>query len=134
VREVFAEVTRLFGPPAKFDLSLNFESIAPFAKDATALLKDLAPDATGVLFGHVGDGNLHLNVLRCPDPSAIFAPMLNLIAEHGGNISSEHGLGSLKRDYLALARSPVEIAAMRAVKHAFDPTGYLNPAVLFPSP
>ncbi|MGL6236557.1 MAG: FAD-binding oxidoreductase [Segniliparus sp.] len=133
VRESFAEVTRLFGPPAKFDLSLNFESVAPFAEDAVALLAAEAPDAIPVLFGHIGDGNLHLNVLRCPDTSRVFAPMLALIAKHGGNISSEHGLGSLKRDYLSLARSPEEIAAMRSIKRAFDPEGYLNSAVLFPT-
>ncbi|EFV14756.2 FAD-binding oxidoreductase [Segniliparus rugosus] len=133
VRESFAEVTKLFGPPTKFDLSLNFESVAPFAADAAALLAEQAPDAIPVLFGHIGVGNLHLNVLRCPDPSRVFGPMLDLIAEHGGNISSEHGLGSLKRDYLSLARSPEEIAAMRSVKRAFDPDGYLNSAVLFPT-
>lgn len=133
VREAFAEVTRLFGPPVKFDLSLNFESVAPFADDAAALLAAQSPGAIPVLFGHIGDGNLHLNVLRCPDASRLFEPMLALIVKHGGNISSEHGLGSLKRDYLPLARSPAEIAAMRSIKRAFDPAGYLNSAVLFPA-
>ncbi|ADG97197.1 FAD linked oxidase domain protein [Segniliparus rotundus DSM 44985] len=133
VRESFAEVTRLFGAPAKFDLSLNFASIPSFADEAKELLAAQAPQAVPILFGHIGDGNLHLNVLRCPDASRVFEPMLALIARHGGNISSEHGLGSLKRDYLPLARSPEEIAAMRSVKRAFDPDGYLNPAVLFPT-
>ncbi|SKL61567.1 putative oxidoreductase [Mycobacteroides abscessus subsp. abscessus] len=84
-----------------------------------------------VLFGHVGEGNLHLNVLRCPDSTTLYQPMMTLIADLGGNVSSEHGVGTLKRDYLGMARTAGDIAAMRAVKSAFDPTGFLNPAVLF---
>jgi FAD/FMN-containing dehydrogenase len=57
--------------------------------------------------------------------------MMNLIAAHGGNVSSEHGVGSRKRAYLTLSREPADITAMRAIKNALDPTGYLNPAVLF---
>jgi FAD/FMN-containing dehydrogenase len=57
--------------------------------------------------------------------------MMGLIASSGGNVSSEHGVGSRKRDYLSMSRTDTDIAAMRAVKTAFDPGGYLNPAVLF---
>ena len=57
--------------------------------------------------------------------------MMALIATHHGNVSSEHGVGSRKRDYLSMSRTDADIAAMRAVKAAFDPDGYLNPAVLF---
>jgi FAD/FMN-containing dehydrogenase len=57
--------------------------------------------------------------------------MMELIAECGGNVSSEHGVGSRKRAYLPMSRGPADIAAMRTVKAAFDPTGYLNAAVLF---
>jgi FAD/FMN-containing dehydrogenase len=57
--------------------------------------------------------------------------MMTLIAGRGGNVSSEHGVGSRKRDYVSMARTEADIAAMRTVKNAFDPTGYLNPAVLF---
>jgi FAD/FMN-containing dehydrogenase len=57
--------------------------------------------------------------------------MMDLIAAHGGNVSSEHGVGTRKRDYLSMSRLPADIAAMRTIKTAFDPTGYLNPAVLF---
>jgi len=56
---------------------------------------------------------------------------MDLIARSGGNVSSEHGVGSRKRPYLAMSREPADIAAMRAVKAALDPTGYLNAAVLF---
>lgn len=133
VRESLAEVVGLFGPPLKFDVSLPLSAIPSFADRSTALVAAHAPDAVPVLFGHIGEGNLHLNVLRCDDAAErrLFEVMLNLIASHGGNISSEHGIGSRKRDYLGLSRQPNDVAAMRTIKAAFDPTGYLNSAVLF---
>jgi FAD/FMN-containing dehydrogenase len=132
-RESVAEVVGLYGPPVKFDVSLPLSSIPSFEGDAAALLRRYAPESIPVLFGHVGEGNLHLNVLRCTTAreSQIFPEMMKLIAAHGGNVSSEHGVGSLKRAYLAMSRTPEDIAAMRIIKDAFDPTGYLNPAVLF---
>jgi FAD/FMN-containing dehydrogenase len=133
VRESLAEVVGLFGPPLKFDVSLPLSAITLFARDAKALVHRYAPDAVGVLFGHIGEGNLHLNVLRCSDEQerALYAAMMDLIAECGGNVSSEHGVGSRKRRYLGMSREAADIAAMRTLKTAFDPTGYLNAAVLF---
>ncbi|MGE2723152.1 FAD-binding oxidoreductase [Mycolicibacterium pulveris] len=133
VREAVAEVLGVYGPPLKFDVSLPLSSIAEFAEDATQLVAEHAPDAVPVLFGHIGEGNLHLNVLRCgPDAErTLYSAMMALIARLGGNVSSEHGVGTRKRDYLSMSRTDADIAAMRAVKSAFDPTGYLNPAVLF---
>jgi FAD/FMN-containing dehydrogenase len=86
-----------------------------------------------VLFGHIGEGNLHLNVLRCGADAEreLYSAMMQLIARRGGNVSSEHGVGTRKRDYVSMSRSDADIAAMRAVKAAFDPSGYLNAAVLF---
>lgn len=133
VRESIAEALGLYGPPLKFDVALPLAHIGEFERRAAELIAATVPDAIPVLFGHVGEGNLHLNVLRCPDSTALYQPMMTLIAELGGNVSSEHGVGTLKRDYLGMARTPGDIAAMRAVKAAFDPTGYLNPAVLFSS-
>ena len=133
VRESVADVVTAFGPPLKFDVALPLSAIAAFATDSAALLAQYAPEAVPVLFGHVGEGNLHLNVLRCDSEreTAIYAAMMDLIAAHGGNVSSEHGIGSRKRNYLPMSRQPADIAAMRAIKTAFDPNGYLNPAVLF---
>jgi FAD/FMN-containing dehydrogenase len=93
VRESVAEVLGVYGPPLKFDVSLPLSAIAGFAAESTDLVGKHAPAAIPVLFGHIGEGNLHLNVVRC-EPDA-------------------------------------DIAAMRAVKAAFDPSGFLNPAVLF---
>jgi FAD/FMN-containing dehydrogenase len=133
VRESIADVLGMYGPPLKFDVSLPLSTIGEFAGNATALIHAHAPDALPVLFGHIGEGNLHLNVLRCSREREreLYTAMMGLIAACGGNISSEHGVGSRKRAYLGMSREPVDVAAMRAVKAAFDPTGYLNAAVLF---
>ncbi|MDA4105816.1 FAD-binding oxidoreductase [Mycolicibacterium holsaticum] len=133
VREAVAEVLGVYGPPLKFDVSLPLSGISEFAESASLLVAEHAPAAIPVLFGHIGEGNLHLNVLRCgPDAERrLYSSMMALIARLGGNVSSEHGVGTRKRDYLAMSRTDADIAAMRAVKTAFDPTGYLNPAVLF---
>jgi len=133
VRESVAEVVGLFGPPVKFDVSLPLSAIPTFEQQSAALIRRHAPTALPLLFGHVGEGNLHLNVLRCDaaQESHLYPEMMELIAAHGGNVSSEHGVGSIKRGYLAMSRTPAQIEAMRTIKKVFDPTGYLNPAVLF---
>ena len=125
----------VYGPPLKFDVSLPLSVVAGFAVDAAELVAEHAPDAIPVLFGHIGEGNLHLNLVRCALDAdrerELYSAMMGLISRLGGNVSSEHGVGTRKRDYVAMSRTEADIAAMRAVKAAFDPTGYLNPAVLF---
>jgi FAD/FMN-containing dehydrogenase len=132
-RELLTEALGGYGPPLKFDVSLPLSAVAAFARDTDALLHRHSPDALRVLFGHIGEGNLHLNVLRCGLDAErdLYATIMDLIASCGGNISSEHGVGSRKRRYVGMSREPADIAAMRTVKTAFDPTGYLNAAVLF---
>jgi FAD/FMN-containing dehydrogenase len=133
VRESLADVLGVYGPPLKFDVSLPLPAIAGFARDAAALIHKHVAAALPLLFGHIGEGNLHLNVLRVPleQEKALYGPMMDLIAQCGGNVSSEHGVGTRKRPYLGMSRETGDIAAMRAVKAALDPTGYLNAAVLF---
>ena len=133
VRESLADFVGSFGPPLKFDVSLPLSTIPAFAADSAAVIAQHAPEAVPVLFGHIGEGNLHLNVLRCDSDreDQLYGAIMNLVATHGGNVSSEHGIGSRKRAYLGMSREAADIAAMRTVKAAFDPTGYLNPAVLF---
>jgi FAD/FMN-containing dehydrogenase len=133
VREALADVLGVYGPPLKFDVSLPLAAISGFAREAAELIYAQVGDALPLLFGHIGEGNLHLNVLRVPleREKALYAPMMDLIAASGGNVSSEHGVGSRKRPYLGMSREAADIAAMRAVKAALDPTGYLNAAVLF---
>ncbi|MBY0289273.1 MAG: FAD-binding oxidoreductase [Mycobacteriaceae bacterium] len=135
VREAVAEVLGAYGPPLKFDVSLPLSAIPAFATRAVDLVAECSPDTIPVLFGHIGEGNLHLNLVRCVlEPERehdLYSAMMALIADLGGNVSSEHGVGTRKRDYVSMSRTAADIAAMRAVKAAFDPTGYLNPAVLF---
>ncbi|MGH3633199.1 FAD-binding oxidoreductase [Mycobacterium sp.] len=133
VRESLADVLGIYGPPLKFDVSLPLAAVAGFAADATALARRHAAEALPVLFGHIGEGNLHLNVLRCgaDEERKLYAAMMDVIAGCGGNVSSEHGVGSRKREYVGMSREPADIAAMRTIKSALDPTGYLNAAVLF---
>lgn len=132
-REALAEVLGVYGPPLKVDVSLPLPAIGRFARDAVGLIHAHVADALPVLFGHIGEGNLHLNVLRLPpDHEPVLYPeLMGLIAECGGNVSSEHGVGSRKRRYLGMSREPTDIAVMRSIKAALDPTGHLNAAVLF---
>lgn len=131
-RECFAEVVGLFGPPLKFDAALPLDSLATFAEDAATVIANRAPEAIPVLFGHIAEGNIHLNVLNCPNADTVYRNVLELVRDHGGNVSSEHGVGSLKRNYLDLALSAEDIATMWAIKRALDPSDYLNRAVMFP--
>lgn len=129
LRESLTETIARFGPPLKFDVALPLSEISRFA----AAARKIAGRGTTILFGHIGEGNLHLNILGCDQSgeAALYGPMMDLIGASGGNVSSEHGVGSRKRDYLSMSRGQADISAMRRIKAAFDPTGYLNAAVLF---
>ena len=92
-----------------------------------------------VWFGHIGDGNLHVNVLRPPELTVeafrqacerVNALVFGLVAAYNGSMSAEHGVGLLKAPYLAVSRSPEEIALMRGIKAVFDPRGVMNPGKL----
>ena len=111
-----------------------------FLHDMQALLAREYPQVEVVWFGHIGDGNLHINVLRpeCLDEEAFIAQcehvtrlLADTLQRHGGSISAEHGIGLVKRAYLESTRSAAEIALMRGVRQAFDPRGLLNPGKLF---
>ena len=99
-----------------------------------AVVAAAAPGARTILFGHINEGNLHVNVLDALDADeAVTDAVLQLVASYGGSISAEHGVGRAKRAWLSLSRAPEELAVMRAIKSALDPNGRLNPGVLFPS-
>src|SRR5206468_13115409 len=90
------------------------------------------PEARPILFGHVNEGNLHVNVLNALDRAEqVEDAVLRLVSSYGGSISAEHGVGRAKRAWLELSRSTAEIAMMRSIKSALDPEGRLNPGVLF---
>jgi FAD/FMN-containing dehydrogenase len=128
-RERHTESISAAGIPHKLDLAFPLGQLAGFRASLDEVLAKF--DARGIVFGHLGAGNLHVNVLG-PDPSddAVDEAVLALAAAHGGTISAEHGIGRAKAPVLYLSRSPAEIAAMRAVKSGLDPAGLLNPGVL----
>jgi FAD/FMN-containing dehydrogenase len=97
------------------------------------VVESAAPGARTILFGHLADGNVHVNVLGCePDDPRVDEAVLELVASLGGTISAEHGVGVAKARWLGLVRDEAEIAAMRAVKSALDPAGIMNPGVILP--
>lgn len=126
--------------PYKNDISLRISALPAFLHEIQALLGREYPHFDVVWFGHIGDGNLHINVLRpvelteaefitqCEHVTKLLAETLQ---RHGGSISAEHGIGLVKRAYLGSTRSEAEIALMRGVRQVFDPRGVLNPGKLF---
>jgi len=133
-REAHTEAISALGVPHKLDVTLPLDRLARFAQEVRTVIEAVAPGAVVVLFGHVGDGNLHVNVVGpAPGDDAVDEVVLELVAAHGGSISAEHGIGRAKVAWLHLSRSEAEIATMRAVKDALDPTGLLNPGVLLPA-
>ena len=126
--------------PYKNDVSVRIGTMPAFLAEIQALLGQEYPHFEVVWFGHIGDGNLHINVLKpeamenadfvreCGRVTALLAQVL---LRHGGSISAEHGIGLVKKPYLSSTRTPAELALMRGVRRAFDPNGILNPHKLF---
>ena len=136
LREEITEALQAAGPPRKLDVSLPLDRLAAFADEVVAQVEAGHPGAACHLFGHVLDGNLHVNVLGVDDVTgeAVDELVLGLVAAAGGSIGAEHGIGRAKVRWLHLSRSPAELAAFRAIKAALDPAGTFSPGVLLPDP
>lgn len=127
--------------PYKNDISVTVGQVPAFLRDIDEIVAKNYPDFEVVWFGHIGDGNLHLNILK-PDnlsKDEFFAQcevvnqwVFETVQKYNGSISAEHGVGMTKRDYLHYSRSPEEVAYMQAVKAVFDPNGIMNPGKIFP--
>ena len=126
--------------PYKNDIALRISCIPKFLREADALLSSEYPDFTVLWYGHIGDGNLHINILKPQDlAAAVFAEKCGLVSEHlfqvlrqyGGSISAEHGVGLLKKPYLHYTRDQLEIDYLRAIKRVFDPLNIMNPGKIF---
>lgn len=126
--------------PYKNDIAVRIGAMPAFLAAAQALLGREYPQFEVVWFGHIGDGNLHINVLKPQDMGAadfvhecgrVTALLAGLLTEHGGSISAEHGIGLVKKPYLDCTRSPAEITLMRGIRQVFDPNGIMNPHKLF---
>jgi FAD/FMN-containing dehydrogenase len=132
-REGHTEAINTLGPPHKLDVTLPTPVLADFIDRVADVVSGADPNATTWLFGHAGDGNVHVNVTGVPpDDLTVDDRVMHYVAELGGSISSEHGIGTAKRAWLHLNRSEAEIAAFRRIKKALDPAGILNPNVLLP--
>jgi FAD/FMN-containing dehydrogenase len=136
LRENVSEAQRREGPNIKHDISLPVSAIPAFMAESDAALIQAFPGSRLVVFGHLGDGNLHYN-LSGPEGVDAGGFMDNaeranrivhdLVAKYGGSFSAEHGVGQLKRGDLVRYKSPVEVDVMRAIKAALDPAGIMNP-------
>lgn len=130
-REGHTEAIAAAGVPHKLDVGVALERLPELAERLPAAVAAVAPAARTILFGHLGDGNVHVNVLGAePGYEAVDEAVLGLVAQLGGTISAEHGVGVAKARWLGLTRTPAEIATMRAIKRALDPAGILNPGVV----
>jgi FAD/FMN-containing dehydrogenase len=132
-REAHTEAINSLGVPHKLDVTLPAGELAEFVARVGAAVSGVRDGARVWLFGHAGDGNIHVNVTGvAPDDERVDAAVFGLAAGMGGSISAEHGIGAAKRRWLHLNRSAAEIGAFRALKRALDPDGVLNPHVLLP--
>lgn len=126
--------------PYKNDVSVRISAMPAFLTETQALLGREYPHFEVVWFGHIGDGNLHINVLK-PDDTAdaefvgqcehVTRLLAQALERHGGSISAEHGIGLVKKPYLLGTRSAEEVAVMRGIKRVLDPKGLMNPGKLF---
>ena len=133
-REGHTEAINTLGPPHKLDVTLPFGSLAEFIARVPEAVQAIVPTARTWMYGHAGDGNVHVNVSGlAPDDDRVDEAVLRMVGDFGGSISAEHGIGTAKREWLSLSRSPGEISAFRAIKRALDPDGVLNPHVLLPA-
>ena len=130
-REGHTEAINTLGAPHKCDVTLPADRLAAFIDVVPDHVASRAPGAQVWLFGHVGDGNIHVNITGVdPGDDTIDGTVFALVADLDGSISAEHGIGVAKRRWLGLNRSPAELAAFRAIKQALDPAGILNPGVI----
>lgn len=122
--------------PYKNDIAVSVSHVPTFLQEVEAVVNQHYPDFEIIWFGHIGDGNVHLNILK-PDDLAkesffekcaeVSKWVFEIVQKYNGSVSAEHGVGMTKRDYLAYTRSEEEIQLMKNIKKVFDPNGIMNP-------
>lgn len=140
LRESISPAERAKGPAVQHDISVPVERMPAFIETAVPLMEAEWPGTEALAFGHLGDGNVHFHVVApkgvdapawyAGDARRISARVHDLVTQWSGSISAEHGIGQLKRAELARLGDPTALAMQRAVKHALDPKGLLNPGKL----
>ncbi|MCC6277926.1 MAG: FAD-binding oxidoreductase [Oligoflexia bacterium] len=140
LRENIAESLTALTVAHKNDISLPMSRITRFCQELEGLIQKEYKGFEVVNFGHIGDGNLHVNFIKPPSMTKedffLYAKkadlsMFELVKRHGGSISAEHGIGLTKKPFLHFTRTPDEIALMKGIKSIFDPKGILNPGKVF---
>lgn len=135
IRESIPLSKRAYGTALNQDISVPVSRIPDFIEACNAAVRQVVPPADFVIFGHVGDGNLHYSVVEPAgsppflkaQEAAVTRTVFDTVMAFGGSISAEHGVGRLKRDELARLRPPAATETMRAIKRALDPLGIMNP-------
>lgn len=139
LREDISEATAVF-QPYKNDISVRISKVPEFLTQMDSILVKEYPDFKVIWFGHIGDGNLHINILKPEHLSStefvercghVNDKMFEMIKSFDGSISAEHGVGLTKKPYLNYSKSDVEVNYMRAIKKAFDPDNIMNPGKIF---
>ena len=137
MREELSPAMRQEGKIIRNDVSVPVGRTPELIARGLPLIAELVPGGRLLPFGHVGDGNLHFNILLPAGMDTVEAlrervqhAVCDLVQELGGSISAEHGIGRLKAAELAVRKSPLELELMRRLKVALDPTGILNPGVI----
>ncbi|MGC1507763.1 FAD-binding oxidoreductase [Ketobacter sp.] len=139
LREGISETLAPF-TPYKNDVSVMVSKVPAFLQEIDEIVNARYPDFEIVWFGHIGDGNLHLNILK-PDAldkaefftrcESVNTAVFETVQKYGGSVSAEHGVGMTKKPYLHYTRAPAEINYMRSVKQIFDPNNIMNPGKIF---
>ena len=134
VRDGAAEVMGI-GFMHAYDVSLDIADMGYFGEEVERRLREVWPDAVMGLFGHIGDGNVHIIINVGPDTKSLHLQIdeviYRLIQELNGSISAEHGIGVMKKPFLGYSKSEAEVTLMKSLKQAIDPKGILNPGRIF---
>ncbi len=134
IRDGAAEVMGI-GYMHAYDVSLEIADMGYFGEEVERRLREKWPDAVMGLFGHIGDGNVHIIINVGPDTKDLHLEIdeviYRLIQELNGSVSAEHGIGMMKKPFLPYSKSEAEIGLMKALKHTLDPKGILNPGRIF---
>jgi FAD/FMN-containing dehydrogenase len=141
LRESISEAERKHGQGAKHDISVEVSAMPRFMIEAAPKVEARFPGTKVVAFGHLGDGNVHFNVMAPADATpdwiktdgpAVTEMVHDLVTAAGGSISAEHGIGQMRLSELGRLGDPARLGAMRAIKQALDPHGIMNPGKLVP--
>lgn len=141
MRDNVSEAQQRDGHNIKHDMAVPVSSVPAFIDEVLPALEQAYPGVRPIVFGHLGDGNLHFNVARpatwsgdwLTESDAVNAIVLDWVAHYNGSFSAEHGLGQLKRHELLLYKTPLEIDVMRRIKAVLDPQGLMNPGKVLPA-